>query len=115
MSVGEDPPGRRLHHEVHRLDRWHAQRCHACRLADSAVLLLRVIALDALVALRHLPQLYRLVVRRQQEVRLIFAFQPSDFVDFLLDLERLQVVELGLVRLEGAVNVKLASTRVGGF
>lgn len=45
-------------------------------------------------------------------MRLILALEPSDFVDFLLDLERLQVVKLGLVRLEGAVDVELTATRV---
>lgn len=43
---------------------------------------------------------------------MIFAFEPSDFVNFLLDLERFKVVELGLVRLEGAVDVELTASRI---
>ena len=38
----------------------------------------------------------------------IFPLQPPNFVDLLLDLETLQVVELWLVALEGAVDVVLA-------
>lgn len=112
MSVGEDAARRRLNHQIHRLDRGYTQRSDAGGLTNPAVLLLRIVTFDALVALRHLPQLYRLVVGRQQEVRLILALEPSNFVDFLFDLERFQVVEFGLVRLEGAVDVELAAAGI---
>ena len=45
----------------------------------------------------------------QQELRGVLLRQPADLVDLLLDLQALQVVELGLVALEGAVHVVLAS------
>ena len=41
-----------------------------------------------------------LTVRRQQEVRGVGPPQPSDLVDLLLDLQRLEVVKLGLVGLK---------------
>lgn len=46
---------------------------------------------------------------RQEEVGGVALRQPADFVDLLLDLQALQVVELGLVALEGAVHVVLRS------
>ena len=48
-------------------------------------------------------------VGRQQELRGVLLGQPADLVDLLLDLQALQVVELGLVALEGAVNIVLAA------
>ena len=45
----------------------------------------------------------------QQKVGGVLLRQPSYLVDLLLNLQALQVVELGLVALEGAVNVVLAS------
>jgi len=51
----------------------------------------------------------RLTVGGQQELRGILLWQPADLVDLLLDLQALQVVELGLVALEGAVDVVLAA------
>lgn len=39
----------------------------------------------------------------------VFLGQPADLVDLLLDLQTLQVVELGLVALERAVNVVIAA------
>ena len=47
-------------------------------------------------------------VGRQQELRGVLLGQPADLVDLLLDLQALQVVELRLVALEGAVHVVLA-------
>lgn len=47
---------------------------------------------------------------RQEEVSCVALRQPPDFVDLLFDLQALQVVELGLVALEGAVHVVLRST-----
>ncbi len=39
----------------------------------------------------------------KQEVRRVFALEPSNLVDLLLDLQALQIIELGLVALERAV------------
>lgn len=39
----------------------------------------------------------------------VLALEPSDFVDLLLDFQTLQIVELGLMTLKGAVDVVLAS------
>ena len=43
----------------------------------------------------------------QKKLGGILLGQPSDLVDLLLDLQTLQVVELGFVALEGAVHVVL--------
>ena len=50
-----------------------------------------------------------LTVSRQKELRCVLLRQPSDLVDLLLDLKAFQVVKLGLVALEGAVNIVLSS------
>lgn len=84
VSVGKDPTGRCLHHQIHWLYRWHPQRANHTRITYAAVVLPRVVALDPFVPLRNLPELYRFVVRRQQEVRLVLAPQPSDLIDLLL-------------------------------
>jgi len=47
-------------------------------------------------------------VGRQEEVGGVLALAPPDLVDLLLDLERLEVIELGLVRLELGVELVLA-------
>ena len=65
----------------------------------------------ALVALAYLPQLDRLVVGREQKVSHVLALQPLDLVYFLLDLERLEIVELGLVALKCAVHVVVGAHR----
>jgi hypothetical protein len=48
----------------------------------------------------HLPQLHRFVVGGEQHARVVGAAAPPDLVDLLLNLKRLEVVELRLVRLE---------------
>ena len=48
----------------------------------------------------------------EEEVGRVLALEPPDLVDLLLNLQGLEVVELGLVALEGAVHVVLAPTRV---
>ena len=48
-------------------------------------------------------------------MRRVLPLEPPDLVDLLLDLQALEVVELGLVGLEGAVDVVLAAARVRGF
>lgn len=55
------------------------------------------------------PASETLTVRGQQELCGVFLWQPADLVDLLLDLQTLQVVELGLVALERAVNVVVAA------
>jgi hypothetical protein len=47
-------------------------------------------------------------------MRRILAATPLDLVDLLLNLERLQVVKLGLVRLELGMELVLASLLLGG-
>lgn len=84
VSIGKNPTGRGLHHQIHWLYRWHPQRADRQRITYAAVVLPRVVTFDPFVPLGDLPQLYRLVVGRQQEVRLVLALQPSDLVDFLL-------------------------------
>lgn len=49
-----------------------------------------------------------LTIGGQQRVCGVLLREPFDLVDLLLDLQALQVVELGLVALEGAVHVVLA-------
>lgn len=49
-------------------------------------------------------------IRGQEELSRVPLRQPPDFVDLLFDLQALQVVELGLVALEGAVHVVLPPT-----
>lgn len=51
----------------------------------------------------------QLTVRRKQEVRCVLTLAPPDLVDLLLNLERLEVVELGLVALELRVELVLAA------
>lgn len=58
--------------------------------------------------LENLPQLDRLVVRREEVVGGILSSTPLDLVDLLFDFERLEVIELGLVRLELGVEFVLA-------
>lgn len=39
---------------------------------------------------------------------LVLPFEPSDFVDLLLNLQRLEVIELRLVGLKSGINVVFA-------
>lgn len=50
--------------------------------------------------LEHFPELYSLVVCREKVVGGILSSAPLDLVDLLLDLQGLEIVELGLVGLE---------------
>jgi len=47
----------------------------------------------------------------EEKVRWIRSMQPLHHIDLLLDLETLQVVKLGLMRLECTVNVVFRSMR----
>lgn len=49
-----------------------------------------------------------LTVGGEEEVCGVLLRQPSDLIDFLLDLQTLKVVELGLMALEGAVDIVLS-------
>lgn len=51
-------------------------------------------------------------VGREEEVGGILALAPPDLVDLFLDLEGLEVVELGFVRLEFGVELVLAALLV---
>lgn len=44
----------------------------------------------------------------EQEIGCVLLREPSDLVDLLLDLQALQVIELRLVALEGAVDIVLS-------
>lgn len=44
----------------------------------------------------------------EQEIGGVLLGQPSDLIDLLLDLQALQVIELRLVALEGAVDIVLS-------
>lgn len=44
----------------------------------------------------------------EQEIRRVLLGQPSDLIDLLLNLQALQVIELWLVALEGAVDIVLS-------
>lgn len=44
----------------------------------------------------------------EQEIGSVLLGQPSDLVDLLLNLQALQVIELGLMALEGAVDIVLS-------
>jgi hypothetical protein len=50
-----------------------------------------------------------LTIGREQEVRRVLAPAPLDLVDLFFNLQTLQVVELGLVRLKLGVELVLAS------
>lgn len=50
-----------------------------------------------------------LTVCGQEKLRGVFLRQPADLVNLLLDLQTLQVVKLGLMALERAVNVVIAA------
>jgi hypothetical protein len=50
-----------------------------------------------------------LTIGAEQEMGLVSSSAPSDLVDLLLDLERLEVVKLGLVRLKLGVKLVLAA------
>jgi hypothetical protein len=65
-----------------------------------------------LIPLAYLPQLDRLVVCGEEEVRDILSPQPLDLVYLLLDLQALQVVELGLVTLERAIYIVLGAEQI---
>lgn len=58
--------------------------------------------------LENFPKLDCLIVGGQKVVGGILAAAPLDFVDLLLDLQRLQVVELGLMGLEFGVEFVFA-------
>lgn len=59
--------------------------------------------------LKDFPELDCLVVCGQEIMRRILAATPLDLVDLLLNLKRLQVVKLGLVRLKLGMELVLAS------
>jgi hypothetical protein len=48
-------------------------------------------------------------IRREEEVRRILSFAPSNLIDLLFNLERFEVIELGLVRLELGVELVFAA------
>jgi hypothetical protein len=60
-----------------------------------------------------LPHDALLTVRGQEKVGRVLSSAPLDLVDLLLDFERLEVVELGLVRLELCVELVLAALFLG--
>ena len=66
-------------------------------------------AYDPRITFAYLPQLDRLVIGGEEEMGHVLSTQPPDLVDLLLDLQTLQVVELGLVTLECAVNVVIGA------
>lgn len=80
----------------------------ACNVTWCKVLRQVVFGDDLERLLKNLPQFDRLVVGREQVVGGILPSAPLDFVDLLLDLQRLEVVELGLVGLELGVELILA-------
>ena len=49
-----------------------------------------------------------LTICREKEVRLVLAPAPANLVDLFLNLERLEVVKFGLVRLEFGVELVFA-------
>lgn len=49
-----------------------------------------------------------LTIGGEEEVCSVLLRQPSDLIDLLLDLQTLKVVELGLMALEGAVDIVLS-------
>lgn len=51
-----------------------------------------------------------LTIGGQEEIGGILLWQPTDFVDLLLNFQAFQVVKLGLVALKGAVNIVLPPT-----
>ena len=57
---------------------------------------------------KHLPELDGLVVGREEVVRGVLPSAPFDLVDLLLDLEGLEVVKLGFVRLKLGVELVFA-------
>jgi hypothetical protein len=65
--------------------------------AASEVLAVVVLGNDLDLLVEHLPELDCLVVRAEEEVSGILALAPPNAVDLLLNLERLEVVKLGLV------------------
>lgn len=67
----------------------------------------RTLDAECKVEIRRL-RLKSLTVGGEEEVRGVLLRQPADLVDLLLDLQTLKVVELGLVALEGAVDIVLA-------
>jgi len=115
VCIGEGATRRCLHQQRYLLHGGHAQCRHILWIPDQAVLLLRVVALERLVALTDLPQLDRLVVGREQKVHGVLLLQPPNLIDLLLNLQRLEVVELGLVRLECRIDIVFAASRIGGF
>lgn len=48
-----------------------------------------------------------LTIGAEQRVGCILLWQPLDLVDFFLNFQALQIVELGLMALESAVNIVL--------
>lgn len=108
VRIGEEAPGhgrdqRRLLHRPRQTD-GDADVGVGQLLAQTMVVLDD--RLDA--PLLDLPQLDRLVVGRQQQVGIVGPAAPGYPVDALVDLQRLEVVELGLVRLELGVEAVLA-------
>lgn len=59
--------------------------------------------------LKDLPKLDRLVVCAEQEMSGVLPPAPLDLVDLFFDLERLEIVKLGFVRLELGVKLVLAA------
>lgn len=64
--------------------------------------------------LEHLPELDGLVVGGQEVVGGVLPTAPFDLVDLLLNLERLEIVKFGLVRLELGVELVLARLFLDG-
>ena len=105
VRVREDLPGDGLHREV-LVHLRHLQPVG--ELAGRAVVREEVQVPRPRPPLCDLPQLDGLVVGGEEVEAGVRLPDPLYLVDLLLDLQGLQVVELGLVRLEGAVDVVVA-------
>lgn len=64
--------------------------------------------------LEHLPELDSLVIGGQEVVGCVLSTAPLDLVDLLLNLQRFEIVKLGLVRLELGVELVLARLFLDG-
>ena len=56
-----------------------------------------------------------ITVGGEQEMRWVLSLQPSYFVDFFLDFQTFEIVELWFVTLEGAVDIVFASPGIRLF
>lgn len=82
VSIGEASTWLCYNHIFHQLEKWHTKRCYALGITNPSIFFVRVVIWDAIVVLRNFPQLNCHIVVWKKKITGVYAFKPSNFVNF---------------------------------